>query len=318
MNQKVSTSEIVKNHGSSAFGVVFKQAREAKKLTIEDVSNAIHLSVKQVQALERNEFSALPEPMITRGFIRNYANFLELDYEPLLASYRQLVPNQDVGSIVVRANVNEVMSEHGQQPWLLYVLGSILVLLFLMAWFYYMDSMTKEPQALETGSVVGQVDGSAVTSADTRVDTQAVVPLVNDSQAPAPVTTELPPAAAGASGTTQNANLALNSNLSSNTNIVTPSNQGQVQQTLSNNAPVVTSKKIELVLSEASWVRVKDKSGAVIFEKTLAAGSQEGIDGEAPFNVIIGNAAAAKVTYLGREVDLTPSTSKNVVRLTLE
>jgi cytoskeleton protein RodZ len=310
MNQKVSTSEIVKNHGSSAFGVVFKQAREAKKLTIEDVSNAIHLSIKQIQALESNEFSALPESMITRGFIRNYANFLELDYEPLLASYRQLVPNQDVGSIVVRANVNEVMSERDQQPWLLYVLGSILVLLFLMAWFYYMDSMTKEPQTLEAGNVVEQQDGSNALSAGTGVVTQDVVPLVSES----PVTTEPQSAAASAA---QNANLALNSNLSANTNIVTPSNQGQAPQTLSNNA-TVTSKKIELVLTEASWVRVKDKSGAIIFEKTLPAGSQEGIDGEAPFNVIIGNAAAAKVTYLGREVDLTPSTSKNVVRLNLE
>jgi len=65
-------------------------------------------------------------------------------------------------------------------------------------------------------------------------------------------------------------------------------------------------------------VRVTDKSGKVIFEKMLSAGSTDGFDGEPPFNVVIGNANATKLLFSGKQIDLASYTKSNVAHLTLE
>jgi len=280
-------------------GEVFQQARLAKKLSVEDVSSAIHLSEKQIAALEANQFNALPEPVITRGFIRNYARFLELDDAPLLQAYRNLVPNVEQKSIVVKANVNQVMSHKVQQPWLIYILSSILVLLFLTAWFYYMDSIESGNDKVPAAQVAETVDAEAFIAQpiegqpETISGDNSLVANNIDAQAPA----------------------VPNENAASTP--VVDSNQAKIVQPPVNQPPVV-AKKLELLFSADSWVRVKDKTGQIILEKTAVAGTTETIDTDPPFNIIIGNANAAKIKYYGQEVDLTASTSKNIIRLKLE
>jgi len=43
----------------------------------------------------------------------------------------------------VQPSSHQVISGKDSQPWLKYILGSILVLLFVVAWFFYMDYMPK-------------------------------------------------------------------------------------------------------------------------------------------------------------------------------
>lgn len=291
----MSEKELASSNALSGLGAVLHAARTQKKLSIENVSNAIHLSERQIQALENNDFSHLPEPAITRGFIRNYANYLDVDAEPLLRQYRSLVP-QEERSIVVKANVNEVMSKNTHQPWLAYVLGSILVLLFLTAWFYYMDSV-KAPESAAEEVVVTETEN-----------------LVENMPEEVLTSPEEPIATAPA----QAAEIAQTPDANSQQAISTQPTVAAPQVSLAPAAPPLVAKKLEMQFSAESWVRVKDKSGQVILEKTAAAGSTESLDGEPPFNIIIGNAKAAKVKFYGQEVDLAPATAKNIIRLKLE
>ena len=124
-------------------GEVLLAARKAKKLTHKDISNSLRLSIKQIDAIEKNEFSLLPEASITRGFIRNYARLLGVDAEPLMVSFRARVQDKLPDTLSVQPSTRQVMSSKTHQSWLKYILGSILVLLFLLAWFFYMDYMPK-------------------------------------------------------------------------------------------------------------------------------------------------------------------------------
>ena len=54
-----------------SLGGILLAARVEKNLTQKNVSDNLRLSIKQIEALEQNDFTALPSPMITRGFIRN-------------------------------------------------------------------------------------------------------------------------------------------------------------------------------------------------------------------------------------------------------
>lgn len=71
-----------------SLGQQFRQAREARKLGLEQVSAETRISVAYLTALEEGRMSAFPAPVFYRGFIRQYATYLDLPrekYEPEIA-----------------------------------------------------------------------------------------------------------------------------------------------------------------------------------------------------------------------------------------
>jgi cytoskeleton protein RodZ len=65
-------------------------------------------------------------------------------------------------------------------------------------------------------------------------------------------------------------------------------------------------------------VRVTDRDGKEIFNKSKPENSEDVIEGNPPFKVEVGNAAGVQLNYNGQPVDLAPHTKANVARLTLE
>ncbi len=64
-------------------GSQLRAAREAQGLTLEQVFKATRIKASFLEAIEANQFHALPGPVQARGFVRSYANFLGLDGEQL-------------------------------------------------------------------------------------------------------------------------------------------------------------------------------------------------------------------------------------------
>ncbi|MCB1917483.1 MAG: helix-turn-helix domain-containing protein [Rhodocyclaceae bacterium] len=65
-------------------GAQLRAAREMRGLTIGDVAYSLKLNPRQVEALEHERFDLLPGRAFARGFLKNYARFLDLDPQPLL------------------------------------------------------------------------------------------------------------------------------------------------------------------------------------------------------------------------------------------
>jgi cytoskeleton protein RodZ len=335
--------------GFAPLGEVLLAARNAKKLTQKDVSNNLRISIKQINALENDDFSALPEAMITRGFIRNYARLLELDADPLLDSYRARVPGKSPSSLSVQSSMYQVMSGKDNQPWLKYILGSILVLLFLLAWIFYIDYMPKPAKT----PVAKVSEAAGVTSPSTEMalpeialpaaerQAGADIPAVTD---PAAATTELAPTNSATPAV--NPTLAVNATESSTTqmNLPVATNPVKVNSVVpspvptpvnpitTNKANTITStaaapatssatasKALDFSVTDKTWINITDKSGKVVYERILPAGASDSLSGEPPFNVVIGNAKATTLSYKGQAVNLATSTTENnVARIKLE
>jgi len=73
---------------TQTIGQKLKQAREEQRLTLEKTSEATRIRVPYLQALEADDLSAMPSPVQARGFLRNYAEYLGLNIEQLLAEMR--------------------------------------------------------------------------------------------------------------------------------------------------------------------------------------------------------------------------------------
>src|SRR3977135_4712369 len=65
-------------------GAALLMERRRQGLSLGDISRQLKLSVRQVEALERDDYSGYKGPVFIHGFIRNYAKLLGLDPEPLI------------------------------------------------------------------------------------------------------------------------------------------------------------------------------------------------------------------------------------------
>lgn len=69
-------------------GEILKEQRVARHLSTEEVASELLFKKEVVQALEDGDWGALPEAATVKGFIKNYADLLELDSGHLLALHR--------------------------------------------------------------------------------------------------------------------------------------------------------------------------------------------------------------------------------------
>ena len=64
---------------------MLRSAREAAGLSVDDVALQLKLAPRQVQALEDDDYQRLPGRTFARGFARNYARFIQVDPDRVLA-----------------------------------------------------------------------------------------------------------------------------------------------------------------------------------------------------------------------------------------
>jgi cytoskeletal protein RodZ len=69
------------------FGEKFRNAREAKNLSLDDVSNVTKIGSRMLSAIEQERFDQLPGGVFNKGFIRAYAKHLGLNDADLITEY---------------------------------------------------------------------------------------------------------------------------------------------------------------------------------------------------------------------------------------
>ena len=75
-------------------GETLKNQRELLGLSLDDVARHTHLRLHYLQALERGDMDDLPSAVQGTGMLKNYAEFLSLDPEPMLLRYAEKLQAQ--------------------------------------------------------------------------------------------------------------------------------------------------------------------------------------------------------------------------------
>jgi len=71
-----------------AFGENLRREREMRGVSLEEISTATKISLRFLEAIEREDFSKLPGGIFSRSFIRSYAHYLGLDEERVVAEFQ--------------------------------------------------------------------------------------------------------------------------------------------------------------------------------------------------------------------------------------
>ena len=70
-----------------SFGEELRRERELRQISLREVSESTKISLRHLEALERNEFQGLPGGVFNRGFVRAYAQFIGVDPDAMVNAY---------------------------------------------------------------------------------------------------------------------------------------------------------------------------------------------------------------------------------------
>jgi transcriptional regulator with XRE-family HTH domain len=85
------------------FGAHLRRAREARGVTLRRIADVTKISVRALEAVERNDFSRLPGGIFTRSFVRAYAIEAGLDPDETVRQFLAQCPNKDVAAVPVNS-----------------------------------------------------------------------------------------------------------------------------------------------------------------------------------------------------------------------
>ena len=296
--------------GQPTPGMQLAMRRQQFNWTVEQVASQLNLAPRQVQAMEADDYGALPGMAVARGFIRSYAKLLQLDSAPMLAqiakapgSAEQAIPlRRAIPSTTFQPHRGAMRSRQGGPSKLLLASGVIIVAGLAVAAF----SQREQIAGLLPASISKLMDRTPSPAPDAAeqnngkvVDTDVAPPLHQSgaapqaaaaAPAPAGMTPDLspataPPAAAPAAAVASTAQAA---------------------------------GSLVLKMRQDSWVEIKRADNTTVVSRVLRAGSTETFDLAGPLTITVGNARGVDATVRGEPFDLAGKTRNNVARVSIK
>ena len=83
-------------HADVDFGPRLRRAREARGVSLRQIADTTKLSVRALEALERNDISQLPGGIFSRAFVRSYALEVGVDPEQTVREFIAQFPSDSV------------------------------------------------------------------------------------------------------------------------------------------------------------------------------------------------------------------------------
>jgi len=309
----------------SGCGNVLKAAREAQGLSIHAVCSQLRLGIKQIQAIEQDDFDKLPQPSIVRGFIRNYARLLNIDVAPIIEAYQRIVPNKAPLPLSVRSNASRSVIDKPVRVFRPQRLLTFLIFLILagIAAYFYINHI--KPQALKDAALALEVEEIAdSTGQEIAIPVPEAAPT--EPAAVAPVTENVDASTVTPAGNTApvvSSNEPTNSTampLPADNAIVSTPTPATTQAAESTTLKATEPQKANLVfkVNEDSWVRIEDMQGKKLFSEVMPAGSERQVTTEKPVNITVGHASGTQLTIDNQPYDLTQATRGRVARIQLK
>ena len=114
-------------------GEILRTAREARKLSVDQVNRETKISVQAVRALEQDDFASFPSETYLKGFVRTYAEFLGLDGNRLWSMIGARTASQGAGPGPTWETESGLREERlGPPRWMRRVLLPLLVVVVIV------------------------------------------------------------------------------------------------------------------------------------------------------------------------------------------
>ncbi len=291
-------------------GKLLVWARERSELTQEQVAKELYMTLTKVRALEADDYRYMGADTFVRGYLRAYANLVHLDVAQVLAAYDRHL--QKLG--LVESPVPRRTEAASKPIWqfVLFILIVLFVVWLISIWFFdnrqapVSDRPANVTPQLEIGhTALSSIAGSALPAIDEFASAESAV-----SSASVESTT----------GEMAAASLTDTNSSSSSITATSESFSSQASSLLSASVtqPAAHTGALSVLtfnFSAECWLEVNDARGDALAADLQAAGSSLQLQGEAPFDVKLGNVHAVSIELNGESVAITPLATTNVLSL---
>jgi len=272
-------------------GQLLKEAREAAKLSVEDVARELRMTATKVRDLEADDYDKLHSDTFVRGYLRTYAKLLDMDSARLLEAYLATRRAQGWDESAEESPIQVTIPQPTRPLWRFAILIVALLagLWALSVWFLDnrqapspdaalsepLTDASMQPVTSERAPATGE-SGSDDEASDT--DTGAAEPEDLATE-PGDVAEQVP-----------------------NPDVEALASTGTGAGQTSYADPVLLDQLV-MEFNDECWVEVVDARGDVLQTNLLREGQRLSLSGEAPFKVRLGNAAAATLSLNGEPYD---------------
>ena len=310
-------------------GESLRKARESRGWTIAEVAAQLNLTPQRLSQIELGAFDKLPGHTFARGYVRAYAKLLDVDQNRLVLEFDQFTGSDAAGSSVHSLGRIEEPMSYSQRA--LRMVSFVLLLALAGLGFYWWQEQAElsgkdsAVTSLEQVEVEG-ADGTTQIHQFDELEDQAVLAAQGDSELLAPVLPDTgevseaqPEAVAQAEETAPAAPSAVTANTA--TELVAAAEQPvgvAPQAAVAQPAPVAAGEaRVSVTYSADCWTQLTDATGKVLFSALKRKGDTLELAGKPPFELRLGYARGAQVSYNGAVVDVAPFVSGETARLKL-
>lgn len=327
-----SDSQASENSEATSYspcGGVLQTERTKLGLSINEVAKQLRLSPKQIEALEQDDFSSLPESTIVKGFLRNYAKLLKIPSEPLTQAYMEMAPEQERYAFSLDPGINRKISDKKPHSYSRYYAIAFLLLLGFGVWFFYQSYIQKPSPVSPTPEVAETLPELALPMAE-RENASTQIEMPNQDAAE---NVALPAQPEQVQHTADNAEqvASVEDSESENQPVASASSETPVEESGNTNAgdqveaenePAQDAlppgkSRIQFTATQETWVSVVNANGKEVYNKILYPGHRDTVDVWQPREIVVGNAHGATLVVDGEKIDLAPYTRINVARVRL-
>ena len=283
----------------SSLGEHLRQIREAKHLSVEDLSRLTKISSRFITALEAEDFGTLPGGVFNRGFIKSYAKFCGADESPLLLEYDEELKRIHGPDLIILPSAPASSGEfQGYRPFYGIAVFLFLVFIFISLFMYFRSHS-------DGGGRKGEEVNTA-TPASSTVPSSNQQPLNSGTQNSAipPVLPHPPPAESGSAAGSTPASTSPAGGAAART---IPGSLPEdlrkrpaVTKSLGENTTEPGQKPftLQIVATAPAWLSIK-KDGKEVYRKVMLPGETLRYSARDKFDIICGNAGGVNLELDG-------------------
>jgi cytoskeletal protein RodZ len=191
---------------AASFGEQLRMAREARNISLREVSEQTRISMRYLEAIETDDYQRLPGGIFNRSFIKAYAKQIGFDEKEALEGYARMAREQgdSPDDIISTPYQPLVYTDASTRSPLVTGLLTVIILAVLslgvyagLHWYLRQRGGAQNPPA-ETSTTIVQPGATATQLDQTPTNTSATAALAPRSSAPANANLEIQIKARGA------------------------------------------------------------------------------------------------------------------------
>ena len=296
------------NEASETVGEILHNKRKEIGLSLDEITEKLNLDSNLIKLLENNDYEKFKVETYLKGYLRAYAKVLGIDGDRIIKLYKESNPEKEPEILPDVKPKNQKNSGDRSVKLFSYILGLSIALSMLI---WYQKNIMIKPDVNE--NYIGNIELNKNNEIN-GVDTSYKIIIHSDYwQWPIDNISERYRESVSDDQSKSLKNEKIQDELKED--VI------QEQALETEESPVYetqqSSDTIVLDLRGDSWVEVYDREGNRLFLDLARGGKNYIINGNSPFDILLGAANEVSIEFNGSVVNIEPYTRYGIARFTL-